>query len=310
MFCNRHSRYSIALCLGLVIAALAGGSASAHSLNQLRTSPLAGKRFDRRVDLLFATGGYADGAIVRAYRGRVHQLGRLHYPVWNPIASNDGKWIEFGAYTPGSRPTSIGVMYANGRHARIIPHTQNCYPGGWGPDARWIAAGCGTFVPGSDVSLVELDPKSGAVLRHLGTIPPGESASVSRTTGAIAFGDLDGSIYTVDTATGARRKVATGGSPAWSPDGRTIAFYRPSGGGGEIEAVNADGSGLRKIKRIRHWPADFSLTYSANGRWIVYGGSSDRTHDLYLIKANGKSSTRLTRIGTVGDPSWMPKVGG
>jgi Tol biopolymer transport system component len=310
VFTNRHSRYSIALCLGLVIAALAGGAASARSLHQERTSPLAGKRFDRRVDLLFATGGYADGTIVRAYKGRVHQLGHLRYPAWNPIASDDGRWIEFGAHTPGS--SNIGVMHADGRHARIIPHTLNCYPGGWGPNASWIAAGCGTFVPGGDVNLVELDPKTGSVVRHVGTIPPGESPSVSRTTGAIAYCDLDGSVYTVDPATGTRLKIATekegSSAPAWSPDGRKLSFFSQSGAGGEIETVNADGSGQKAIRRIRTWQADFALTYSANGRWIVYGGSSDRTHDLYLIGADGKTRTRLTRIGSVGDPSSVPRA--
>ena len=297
------------MCLISASAAVTG-SAAAQPVQRLG-SPLAGKRFDRRVDLLFTTGGYTNGTVVRAYGGRVHQLSRVRFPVWNPIASSNRKWIVFGAYTPGDQPTRIGVMHADGKGPRIIPHTANCYPGGWAPNGSWIAAGCG-ISSGSDVNLVELDVKTGAVVRHLGKIPPGESPSVSRTSGTIALADMDDGVYTVNPTSGARMLVAHESSPAlsvpaWSPDGHTLAFFDATGTGGELKTVNTDGSNLQVIRRIRNWPADFVLTYSANGRYIAYGGSSDRGHDLYLINSSGKGLTRLTRIGTVGEPSWMPK---
>jgi hypothetical protein len=39
----------------------------------------------------------------------------------------------------------------------------------------------------------------------------------------------------------------TGGTPAWSPDGRTIAFKGRRDGNTEIYVVNADGSGQRRL---------------------------------------------------------------
>ena len=44
--------------------------------------------------------------------------------------------------------------------------------------------------------------------------------------------------------------VATGGSPAWSPDGRKIAFVRVlRGDNSEIYVMNADGSNQRRLTR-------------------------------------------------------------
>ena len=40
-----------------------------------------------------------------------------------------------------------------------------------------------------------------------------------------------------------------GANPAWSPDGRTIAFMGNRDGTDDIFAVNADGSGLRNLTR-------------------------------------------------------------
>ena len=42
-------------------------------------------------------------------------------------------------------------------------------------------------------------------------------------------------------------------APAWSPDGRRIAFRSKRDGNPEIYVVNADGSGLRNLTRS---PAD------------------------------------------------------
>jgi TolB protein len=44
-----------------------------------------------------------------------------------------------------------------------------------------------------------------------------------------------------------RRLTARGSDPAWSPDGTTIAFVRTDDGDAEIYAINADGTGERRL---------------------------------------------------------------
>ena len=40
-------------------------------------------------------------------------------------------------------------------------------------------------------------------------------------------------------------------TPAWSPDGRKIAFVSNRDRNGEIYVMNADGSGLRKLTQLK-----------------------------------------------------------
>ena len=63
-------------------------------------------------------------------------------------------------------------------------------------------------------------------------------------------------------------------NPAWSPDGRTIAFDRQDDGYNWVYAVNADGTGLRRLTANFNWQPVWSpdgrITY-ANGRgvWVM-----------------------------------------
>ena len=87
-------------------------------------------------------------------------------------------------------------------------------------------------------------------------------------------------------------------SPAWSPDGRRIAF--PSSG---IRVVNADGSGLRRLTREgRGTPA-----WSPDGRRIAFVSRRDGNLEIYVMNADGSGQRRLTRNAVRdSDPVWSP----
>jgi len=92
--------------------------------------------------------------------------------------------------------------------------------------------------------------------------------------------------------------------PAWSPDGKTIAFVH--GGTGDeygdttgIYLINVDGTGKKLFyKSIRA----YSPNFSPDGNWMVF-------HDyaqIYKIKLDGDSLTQLTFEGRNFYPDWSP----
>jgi Tol biopolymer transport system component len=74
--------------------------------------------------------------------------------------------------------------------------------------------------------------------------------------------------------------------PAWSPDGRTIAFARRLNGGARtIYLVHPDGSGLRQLTKGR------SPSWSPDGERLAFvlGGS------VYRIRADGRGRRPILR---------------
>ena len=104
-------------------------------------------------------------------------------------------------------------------------------------------------------------------------------------------------------------------TPAWAPDGRTIAFVRTSFASpgnpdpaGKIWVMNADGSAQRRV--ADRPPDDHSPAWSPDGTRIVFASqdpSRGSAQALWLMNADGSAQGRLTapRFHD-GEPSWQP----
>jgi len=127
---------------------------------------------------------------------------------------------------------------------------------------------------------------------NCGACTPGPRLVVVRTDGT-------GSHYvTLHTAT----SPALVEMPAWSPDGRKIAFAGVSNGFEEIYVVGADGSHPRRLtasstqNEYPAWSPDgTTIYYDSSGRTPPDDAGLSPTQEIWSIPATGGTPTRLTR---------------
>jgi Tol biopolymer transport system component len=128
-----------------------------------------------------------------------------------------------------------------------------------------------------------------------------------------------GALYVVDADGGGKRVLSRtawiaeaehGSRPAWSPDGRGIAFLSVRHGNGDVYVLDL-GSG--KAHRVTRNPADdHEPAWSPDGRKIAFvseriHGPSGYSYDLYVVNADGSGERRLTHdLQSASYPAWSP----
>jgi len=150
--------------------------------------------------------------------------------------------------------------------------------------------------------------------------PPPPGSQPRPGTGRLAFGsDPDGifrfeagnnaDLYLLDVRRPARRVRLTRAhgndfSPAWSPDGRRLAFRSTRNGNDEIYVMEADGRNQRRL--TRNPEEDRSPAWSPDGSRIAWGSIRNLNLEVWVMDANGSDERRLTEGGGNEYPSWSP----
>ena len=197
-------------------------------------------------------------------------------PAWSP----DGSKIAFVSRRDGN--AEVYVMSADGSHqVRLTNSPSDDVQPAWSPDGTKIA-----------FSSTRDDPNA-------------PSCQISCNQGIYLMA-ADGT-----GVTRLQNHLASSFGPAWSPDGKLIAFSVVDGSDHEIYSMAVDGS---DVTRLTNSFADaiynLSPAWSPDGKMIAFASNRDNPaagFSLYLMSADGSSVTRLTHDTTPSiSLSWSP----
>jgi Tol biopolymer transport system component len=243
---------------------------------------------------LVVVGGAAAGASA-SHAVKVTTI-RLAYAAEGPK--------HYGIYRldPGAKPVPVSTARGDGLPA-------------WSPDAKSIAFVHPIKLPAKN-PVCQLVVATGTAKRtlHVPSISCIRAISWGRN-GLIAFDDNKDNVWAVKPdGSGLHELVRRSGSvsttanPAWSPDGKSLAFGNGVVGG--IALSEANGFGLHEITNPGLGGGDGFPAWSPDGKKIAFVRMSAQdlgTGSIMVARADGKGARRLAKPGAETDwarPAW------
>lgn len=267
--------------------------------------------------VLVLSAAFYTGVVSRPWRGAsaafITPLTSFPGDETQPVFSPDGSRIAFvwGGENGDNSDIYIKPVRGVGLERITTDGAEDVSPT-WSPDGRRIAwlrvtdndtsVFVSAAVPGSiHMRIASVYPnRIEAVGRHLDWSPDGKYlAAADRKSPDEPF-----RIVLVELATGHKIQVTSPPSgsvgdsnPMYSPDGRQIAFIRAvSSGVDDLFIVPATGGEVRRVTNDRRYI--IGLTWSADGRYLLFSSNRAGNHSLWKTPAEGGTLERVLNVST------------
>ncbi|MBE2238925.1 MAG: PD40 domain-containing protein [Caldilineaceae bacterium] len=189
-----------------------------------------------------------------------------HFSLTSGAVSADGQKVIYALKWDFEMPGELWMVNANGSDPQLLQKFGGAVVAlTWSPDNRQVAFyGDGLMVMNADGSNLRTLSRNIRVDYGFGPVWSPDSTMLAFINYEVPTEEVNvfagNTIRLVDASTGEEQLLLTDGStgnidPAWSPDGKQLAFVSTRSGASEVWLVNVDGTNLRQLttqnQRIR-----------------------------------------------------------
>jgi len=250
----------------------------------------------------FSGGDGKKPAALGPWRPATASFQAAGHPAW----SRDGRTLWFER----QQPWTVVAMDASGQNADTLSSSlwDSREPSYLGDDTRvvfssprtgpwrvWMMAAAGEARSGPAKALTQgpredVDPDAAKASGQVAYVERNDALGTSTLALVDADGTGLGALTSVELSDGPA--TTRDQDPAWSPDGRSVAFVSNRGGMPAVWVIEGVGRRVRLVTvaegRVR------TPRWSSDGAWIVYAARGGNGDALYRVPAAGGASTALT----------------
>lgn len=238
----------------------------------------------------------------------------------DPALSPDGEQIAFawdGESLAGERQFDLYVQRADGDSPiRLTTHPRDDRSPAWSPNGERLAyvrcgdgGDCEVLVNDASGGNERLIVDTGMTIRDLVWSPDGERLAFSGRRGRQGAYSL----HLLSLSGGETQRLTSPTStypgdldPAFSPDGRHLAFIRTAlDGRQDVAMVTVDGGRVRRLAREQKGVT--GLDWTADGREVVYAANREGAAGLWRVATQG-GAPRWVALGADGGEIASPSV--